>query len=96
MDLHNPQRLIMGPWIHANTCDVIIGQRLDTGPEPLRFFDYELKGADNRYVLEPRLTYYTMVEDRWKTSNQSPLATETIKLLYLGTNHSSPKDCSQA
>jgi uncharacterized protein len=88
MDLHNPQRMLIGPWIHANTRNVMTGERLDTGPELLRFFDYELKGTDNGYTSEPQLTYYTMVENKWKTSSQWPLAAQIIESFYLRSNRS--------
>lgn len=88
VELHNPQRMIIGPWIHANTRNVITGERSDTGPELLRLFDHELKGIPNGIASEPRLTYYTMIENRWKTSECWPLANQTITSLYLGPQHS--------
>jgi uncharacterized protein len=87
LDLSNPQKIILGPWIHAVTRNVETGRPFDDDAERLRFFDYELKGVANGVMEEPRVTYYTMVEDKWKTAARWPLPNQTIISWYLGSGH---------
>jgi uncharacterized protein len=87
LDLSNPQKIILGPWIHGVTRNVETGQRFDDDAERLRFFDYELKGVANGIMEEPRITYYTMVEDKWKTAARWPLPNQMMVSWYLGPGH---------
>ncbi|HML18258.1 MAG TPA: CocE/NonD family hydrolase, partial [Bryobacteraceae bacterium] len=87
LDISNPQKIILGSWIHAVTRDVETGERFDDGAELLRFFDYQLKGIANGVMDEPRVTYYTMVEDKWKTAERWPLPRQTSVSWYLGPGH---------
>ena len=87
MTLSNPKnRLIFGPWEH--------GGRWNCGPanpgksgfdhigEVLRFFDHHLKGWDTGIDRDQPVHYFTMVEEKWKSSPSWPPASET-RHLYL-------------
>jgi uncharacterized protein len=87
LDVTNPQKIILGPWIHAVTRNVETGTRFEDDAELLRFFDYELKGISNGVMSEPRVTYYTMVEDKWKTADRWPLPNQTMVSWYFGAGH---------
>lgn len=85
--LDNPQKLIIGPWIHGVFRNVNTGERFDQAPVLLRFFDRYLRGVRNGINDEPRLTYFTMVEEKWKTTNRWPLPNQTMVSYYLSPAH---------
>ena len=87
LDASNPQKLIIGPWIHGGHRNVRTGNRFDEVAELLRFFDYYLKGIENGVMVEPRVTYYTMIEEKWKTAAQWPPPEAKMIPFYLGSNH---------
>jgi uncharacterized protein len=87
LDLNNPRAIIIGPWIHAITRNIETGQHFDTGTELLRFFDQHLKGTGRLVAAEPLVTYYTMVEGKWKTAAQWPLPSQRTASWYLALNH---------
>jgi putative CocE/NonD family hydrolase len=87
LSLKNPQKLTIGPWIHGVSRNVLTGEAFDEGGEFLRFFDYWLKGIENGVMSEPRITYYTMVEEKWKTTTQWPLPNQQTAHYYLGVNN---------
>ena len=73
------RRLTIGPWDHG------AGQQVsphadsrepefDLGAELLRFFDHHLKGAPNGIAGEPPVHYFTMGEERRKSSHTWPPA----------------------
>jgi uncharacterized protein len=77
MNLDNgTSRLRLGPWNHgggANVSPNVAGvSQFDDVKELVRFFDFHLKGIDNGLDRSPRVHYYTMVENRWKTSDTWP------------------------
>lgn len=77
-------RLRLGPWNHgggANVSPNIAGRsEFDDVKELVRFFDFHLKGLDNGLDSSPRVHYYTMVENRWKTSDTWPPAADRLPL----------------
>lgn len=86
-------RLILGPWYHkANTTreihDVPFGNnaiRYDLDVTQLRWFDRYLKGIDNGVDREPRVEYYMVGENEWKTSESWPPAEAQNVSLYLSS-----------
>jgi putative CocE/NonD family hydrolase len=85
--LSNPQKLVIGPWIHGVFRNVNTGERFDQKVALLRFFDYYLRDIQNGFTDEPQITYYTMVEERWKTTNQWPLPNQITASYYLRLGH---------
>ena len=80
-------RLRLGPWNHgggANVSPSMAAPSLhDDVKEVVRFFDFHLKGMDNGLDTSPRVYYYTMGENVWKTADEWPIKAERRKL-YLG------------
>lgn len=56
------QKLIMGPWGHGRIEEVTYpaNSAVSAGEEAMRWFDYWLKGVDNRIMSEPPVRYYVM------------------------------------
>jgi putative CocE/NonD family hydrolase len=52
----------------------------DDVKEVVRFFDYHLKGIDNGLDKSPRIYYYTMGEDVWKTADVWPIEAKRTPL----------------
>jgi len=82
-------RLRLGPWNHGGGANVspnvAQASKHDDVKEIVRFFDYHLKGMDNGLDESPRVYYYTMGENIWKTSDVWPIEAE-LKPLYLSEN----------
>lgn len=82
-------RLRIGPWNHGGGANVspnmATASEHDDVKEIVRFFDFHLKGMDNGLDKSPRVYYYTMGENVWKTSNTWPVPAER-KPLYLTSN----------
>lgn len=80
-------RLRLGPWNHGGGANVspnlANASTFDDVKEVVRFFDYHLMGMDNGLDKSPRVYYYTMGENVWKTSDTWPVEAER-KNLYLG------------
>jgi len=73
-------RLIIGPWNHGGRwhIDTFRGPSqsdFDHNGELLRFFDHHLKGREGEISIEPKVHYFTMVENRWKACDVWPPAT---------------------
>lgn len=77
-------RLRLGPWNHGGGANVsptmASASEHDDVKEVVRFFDYHLKGIDNGFDRSPRVYYYTMVENVWKTANTWPVDAQRKKL----------------
>lgn len=69
-------KLMLGPWDHNglhNVSPTSLGKaRFDHTAEALEFFDYYCKGIETALVDAPPVRYYTMIEDRWKSSETWP------------------------
>jgi putative CocE/NonD family hydrolase len=96
----NPQRAVIGPWSHGAAFHTSQYTTPDMPPSPsvteqwlecLRFFDYYLKGIDNGVMKEKALIYYTMGEEKWKTTNVWPPAGNTTQRWYLSENNALSK-----
>lgn len=77
MNLDNGQNVVrIGPWNHgggANVSPTVAAKSdFDDVKEILRFFDFHLKGMKNDMYDSPRIKYYTMAEDIWKSSETWP------------------------
>jgi putative CocE/NonD family hydrolase len=78
------QKLIIGPWTHGPSVnDPAFAQRvgdMDFGPnalldfnaEHLRWYDHWLNGARNDVLAEPRVRYFLMGANEWRTTDSWP------------------------
>ena len=79
VSLSNYQRAVVGPWNHGGGQNASPYQRADSprvmqAYEWLRFFDHYLKGIDTQVDSEKLFYYYTLGEERWKTTKIWPVA----------------------
>jgi putative CocE/NonD family hydrolase len=73
-------KLVVGPWGHTDTSSARLGD-FDFGREAapdlqklyLRWFDYWLKGVDNKIVEEPLVQIFVMFSNKWLTGASYPL-----------------------
>ena len=99
----NPQKVLIlgsghGGRKHASPY-VVTNKPLDPIPSyndqlkmQLRFFDHYLKGADNGVMSGPAITYFTMGEEKFKTTNVwPPEATQRFRLYMNEDNALSSK-----
>jgi predicted acyl esterase len=74
------QWLLIGPWLHGRTnkgSKVGDMQYPDNATWPveehmLRWFDYWLKGQDNGVTKDPKVRYYVMGENQWRSADDWP------------------------
>lgn len=69
-NLNNPQKIVIGPWSHLN----IWG--FDLACEHLRWYDYWLKGIDNKVICEAPIHYYVIGAakgEQWRAAWQWPI-----------------------
>jgi putative CocE/NonD family hydrolase len=89
----NNQFIIIGPSTHCGypyaTENTVVGERelgdarLDFFGLQLDWYDYWLKGIDNGVTDMPKIQYYLMGKNEWRSADQWPLARTTYKKLYL-------------
>jgi hypothetical protein len=84
LTLNKPHaHLILGPWNHggSHNCSPVSGDKtaFDHGQELLRFFDAYLKGKDTGIHDEPRVKYYTQIEERWKFADTWDAGVERLQ-----------------
>lgn len=88
----NPQRVLIGPWSHGGGFHTSPYLPPDAPTDPSRevqtreqlcYFDQYLKDRPNG--MGPKvLTYYTLGEERWKTTSEWPLPGTTSQRWYFG------------
>jgi putative CocE/NonD family hydrolase len=84
------QKLIVGPWPHAEFPSQRLGE-LDFGPDSMvkfealqvRWFDYWLKGEPNGVLDEAPVRIFVMGENRWRDEQEWPLARTRYTKFYL-------------
>lgn len=92
----NNQFLIIAPGTHCGyrnaTERTIVGDRalgdarIDVLDLQLRWFDYWLKGIANGVTNRPRIQYYLMGANQWRTAESWPVPGTTFTRLYLDSN----------
>jgi predicted acyl esterase len=82
-------RLIVGPWTHG------VGNEDMAFTEHLRWFDYTLKGINNKLDKEDPIYYATMFQTSttdlgatWKSSTTWPLPDQVLTDFYFNDIHS--------
>lgn len=87
------QKLVLGPWGHTDQATTSIGDihfgkeaGLDLQTLYLRWFDYWLKGIDNKICEEPLVKVYLMFSNKWITGNDYPLPQTKFTKLFLSSN----------
>jgi uncharacterized protein len=86
------QRLLVGPWAHAETSpegkigDVVFGPAavLDMTATTGEWFDYALQGVQNRFAGK-RVRLFVMGDDVWRDEDEFPLARARETRFYLGS-----------
>ncbi len=91
---NTPQRVVIGPWGHAGRFDANPFAAPDVQPQPskeardqqlMQYFDGYLK--DNAAAPAREIRYYTMGENKWKTTDTWPPAGIAPRTLYFGSSN---------
>lgn len=96
LNYSNPQRAVIGPWDHGADQHASSYLPPDTPTDPsmenqwldcLRFFDHYLKGIDNDIMAEKVLIYYTLGEEKWKSTTVWPPTGSAMQRWYMATDN---------
>ncbi len=84
---HPENKLLLGPWEHGGSMNCSHFNPGESGfdktAEILKFFDHYLKGMDTGIEKEPRVNYFTLGEERWKSSSGWPPENSYYHSFYL-------------
>jgi len=92
----NSQRAVIGPWSHGGELhsSPYVEAGTPTDPdltaqavEALRFFDERLADGHGAEAAPKTLTYYTLGEERWKTTTVWPPPGQVRRRWYLSEGH---------
>jgi len=79
-------RLMLGPWDHGGKRRIspysLGPAQFDHAAELFKFFDVHLKGVANSNPNDPPIRYYTMGEERWKTSTEWPPESSPLSMYF--------------
>lgn len=84
-------KLILGPWGHSDLAINLSGRDLgeegavDLPAQYLRWFDYWLKGIDNKILEEPLVRLYAINSKKWLEADTYPLPKTRFTKLYLSS-----------
>jgi putative CocE/NonD family hydrolase len=78
LNTSNTKRVMIGPWDHgpadnASPFSPTKEITFNLNAEMLKFFDFYLKGIDNGIDKEEVFHYFTIGEEKWKSTNNWPL-----------------------
>jgi putative CocE/NonD family hydrolase len=88
---YEDKKVILGPWIHSGNSHYDV-HGLELGMNALRYdmdmicldwLDHYLKGVDNGIEKTPKVEYYTMGTNEWKTAANWPVPETKDMILYL-------------
>ncbi len=88
---YEDKKVILGPWIHSGNSHYDV-HGLELGMNALRYdmdmicldwLDHYLKGVDNGIEKTPKVEYYTMGSNEWKTAANWPVPETKEIVLYL-------------
>lgn len=97
LTFNNIQRAVIGPWNHGGlyhaspylpTETPIDPSLLSQWLECIRFFDHYLKDLDIGAMPQKVLIYYTLGEEKWKTTNIWPPMGSSTRRWFLAANNS--------
>ncbi len=96
----NPfNKLTIGPWEHGGSYNCSPTNPSKAGfnhvAEFMKFFDYHLKGIKNGLYNEPKIHYFTMSEEKWKSSEVWPPESNK-QTYYFGDKNSLQTNSSKA
>ena len=100
----NIQRAVIGPWNHGGLyhASPYLPPETPTDPsllsqwqECIQFLDHYLKDIDNAVMTQKVLIYYTLGEEKWKTTNVWPPLKSTVQRWYLAANNSLSRSLPQ-
>jgi putative CocE/NonD family hydrolase len=85
------QRLLMGPWAHAQTTpegrigDITFGRQavLEMNETILKWYDYVLKGKQNEFASGAPVRIFVMGDNVWRDEREFPLARTAYTKYYL-------------
>ena len=88
------QRLLVGPWAHANTSpegkigDVVFGKQavLDMNATIAKWGDFALKGIKNEFAGDAPVRIFVMGENVWRDEKEFPLARTQYTNYYFHSN----------
>lgn len=86
-------RLLIGPWAHGGEFNAVFGSydfgiendgdSQDINGAMLRWFDYHIKGKQNDVAGWPKVRYFVLGSNEWRTSAAWPPAEAAVTPLYL-------------
>ncbi|HHG86512.1 MAG TPA: CocE/NonD family hydrolase, partial [Bacteroidetes bacterium] len=83
-------KLMLGPWDHGAKFHITPGKGhkldIDAVREGVKFLDFYLKGVENGFDREPKVHYYTMQEEKWKTADVWPPLGSKKQVWFLHEN----------
>jgi len=88
---YEDKKVILGPWIHSGNSHYDV-HGLELGMNALRYdmdvicfdwLEHYLKGVDNGVEKTPKVEYYTMGTNEWKTAANWPVPQTKELVLYL-------------
>lgn len=96
-NIPNTERALLGPWDHgpgnnASPHSESYDRGVDIYTEMLRFYDYHLKGIETGIDKEPKFIYYTVGEEKWKSTNVWPPYTQQVEPYFLTSTGKLRKD----
>ena len=96
MSLNNYERAVVGPWNHgggqnASPFQTAESQRVMQVFEWLRFFDHYLKGVDTGLDSARLFHYFTIGEEKWKTTSSWPVPGTEMMRWYLDAGNTLAK-----
>lgn len=88
----NTDRVILGPWDHgpANNASPYSGHTdltFDVFGEMLKYLDFHLKNVPNGMDADKPFHYFTVGEEKWKSTDVWPPANVVNTDLYFSTDH---------
>jgi putative CocE/NonD family hydrolase len=105
LNYSNPQRAVIGPWSHGGDHHASPYLDVDAPTDPsirsqrfecLRFFDYFLKDVDNGVMSEKVLIYYTVGQEKWKSTTVWPPEGHAMQRYYLADHNRLSKKAPQS
>ncbi len=100
LQFSNSQISVIGPWSHGAGfhASPYLAKNAPTTPDRsdqlkacLQFFDFYLKGINNRLPKKKTLFYYTMGEEKWKSTVQWPPDGSSIQRYFFSENNALSK-----